>query len=486
MIREFLYSELQQVFENTLKAFPAAALTDGAGESVSIKPYSASDLGTLSSAIQTTLRYFPLKSGEFILMNDPYSGGSILSTMTLMTGLRLSEKSNSPDFVLAARIPFKPKIHLADSVEAEGLRIPPTPIYHDGELNAPLLKVISEHPECPPRFEETLSKVILQMIDASQTLLADLKALHSGPIPLKEYFEHSRLQAAAFIEELAHGEAKEELILDDGSKVQLKVEVQDGVVLCDFTGSSAGKRYHLTDSASFGACAGAILAFLDAPIPYNKGTLSAFHIAAPAGSLVNCKYPSPVFLGMTDGADLIASLTLRVLNQIDRKHQVAQSGVSQCAFHLDFGSENYFYDFIQPGAAATRQSAGPSAIDLWKRTHLRASVEEVERRYPIRIKSVSIRQKSGGSGSFRGGDGMTKVIEILKTTELKWMVSEVFKKPEGHSGGKSGIGPEIFVLNAEDEKTELSEFGKQSLKPGEQIVVHSSGGGGFGEPPQST
>lgn len=469
--------EIHTVLLQELSEFPAAAVLSSEGQSLLSRPIHPIDLGTLSAAAATTFKYFQVKPGEVVLMNDPYSGGSILSTMTLITGLQNS-------LLLATRLPFKPKVHLAPSINGEGLRIPPTPILQNGELNRDLLKAISQHPECPAHFSDSLEAATQKALLAAERISRRLQLITQEQPKkwLKDYFACSRRGALKFLEELTVGEARDEITLDDGSRLHLRIEVNESGVLCDFTGSTSSTRYHLTDSATVGICVAAIYAFLDAAVPYNYGVFEPIHVVAPAGSIVNAKFPAPVFLGFTDGSEIVASLILKVLNKIDRSRQVAQSGVSQCAFHLEFNQNLYFYDFLTPGAGATIGKLGANAAEMWKRPRLKPSVEEVERRYPILVRSSSIRHKSGGSGVHMGGDGVTKVIECLAPAKLQWVMAECLKKPEGLAGGKAASHPEIQIVKADGEQVKLPAFGSVQLNAGEQVVVHSAGGGGYGSP----
>ena len=99
----------------------------------------------------------------------------------------------------------------------------------------------------------------------------------------------------------------------------------------------------------------------------------------------------------------------------------------------------------------------------------------------MRVRSAAIRSQSGGSGQLEGGDGQTKVFEVLTAAKLKWNFSRGIHKPEGANGGKAAIGPEIFCQKPGQDKQPLGDCGELTLEPGDQVVVHSSGGGGFGE-----
>jgi len=274
--------------------------------------------------------------------------------------------------------------------------------------------------------------------------------------------------------------------LGQKSKLALAIEIKDSRVAFNFTGSGAPERYALSDAATLGACVGALAAALNIEVPINGGILRSVDVIAPIGSIVHARYPSPVFMGFTDGTSVVAGLVLRLLGQIDKKLFMAQNGMGQCAFELDFGNGRYFYDDLEPGTAATKDRRGADALDLWRRTHLQRSIETSERMYPMRFRSVALRSQSGGSGLMIGGDGQTKVIEVLAPAKLRWNLSRGVLKPEGAQGGKSAIGAEIICQRLNQESEILNDSGELDLNPGDQIILHSAGGGGFGEAEQKT
>lgn len=78
--------------------------------------------------------------------------------------------------------------------------------------------------------------------------------------------------------------------------------------------------------------------------------------------------------------------------------------------------------------------------------------------------------------------GSSKVYEVLEPAQLKWLISQSKHHPKGGSGGRHAIGSEIIIIRSKDKKKErLPYFGEISLLPHDVIIVHSPGGGGFGE-----
>jgi N-methylhydantoinase B len=488
MLTASLFNLWQTVVDRILEPFPAAALVTTDGELLVSRYQSLADIGTLPVAALTCHQYFQVKPDDVIIINDPYSGGSLLSSINLVTGVHFdgaASKNASSEALLVVRLPFKPRVILANSVENEGVRIPPTPLVHRGVLNTQILEAICSHPLAPPDLNVGLNRG-LDWLKAAAAELGRLRALTGASLTKKlsrEWLSLAQKQFQNLLGDLAEGSARDEVQVSAKSRLSLAVEIKDHRVAFNFTGSGQPDRYALSDAATMGSCVGALAAALNADVPLNSGILRAIEVIAPLGSLVHARYPSPVFMGFTDGTALVAGLAVKLLGQIDRKLQVAQAGFGQCALEIDFGDGKYFYDDLEPGAAATKGRRGSDALDIWRRSHLQRSVEAIERMYPLKVVSAAIRAQSGGSGQTGGGDGQTKVFEVLAPSRLRWNLSRGVLKPEGAAGGKAAIGPEILIQKPGEEKQTLPDLGEQMLAPGDQVIVHSSGGGGYGEAP---
>jgi N-methylhydantoinase B len=436
----------QSLLEKILEPFPSAALVTPEGELLVAKYQSLADIGTLPAAALTCHQYFQLKTGDVIVINDPYSGGTLLSSVNLVAGVHFDGSlpvGSTPEALIVVRIPFKPRVIVAQSVENEGVRIPPTPLVSGGVLNEQVLSAIAAHPMAPPVLRAGLERGLLWLQEASAEIgrMKALSGISLNKRIAKDWLQSAQVRFQALLHDLSQGSAKAEVALSPRSKLALMIEIKDNRISFNFTGSGVPDRYALSDAATLGACVGALAAAMNVDIPLNGGILRSVDVIAPLGSVVHARYPSPVFMGFTDGTSVVAGLVLRLLGQIDKKLSMAQNGLGQCAFELDFGDGRFFYDDLEPGAAATRDRRGSDALDLWRRTHLQRSIETIEKMYPMRIRSVAIRSQSGGSGLLVGGDGQTKVIELLAPARLRWNLSRGILKAEGVQGGKAAIGP---------------------------------------------
>jgi len=94
-----------------------------------------------------------------------------------------------------------------------------------------------------------------------------------------------------------------------------------------------------------------------------------------------------------------------------------------------------------------------------------------------------LRDGSGGRGRHRGGDGITRAIEVLAERVTVSLLTERRRHPPwGLAGGEAGApGRNSLLLHAGDPRPLPSKATFEATR-GEVIVVETPGGGGFGPP----
>jgi len=475
-----------QFLTQALAPFDSAAVVSGEGEILEIKYESLADIGTIGSCASTVIRYFPLRMGEAVLVNDPYSGGTTLSMLTLVTPL-IRDNELSPDLFLAVRLGFRARLVFSKSLEEEGLRIPPTPIAHNRALNLLVVGAIEAHPQAPRNLRGRLESALELMWRRADTLKALLQRQSDlcSRQSIKTYLTDSRDNMFRMLSEWPTGESKSESRWESGELVRLRLELSPERILFDFAGTTTSKRICLTDAATFGTCFGAVAAFLQKPVLLNSGTLSLLQVNTPVGSLLNAKYPSPTYRGMTEGCTQIAGQVIRTLSDIVPQNRLGQAAQSPTQIALDFGSGSgagCFFDSIPGGNGASAHSDGEMAVPLWTRNGLRNSVQEIESRFPLRLECIRERLQSGGAGRFQGGSGLIKEYRVLQPATLRWLQASGAESQNGQKGGSPGLAGEILVTPPNQTPIRLAPWneGEMKLEPNSVVSVQTAGGGGYG------
>jgi N-methylhydantoinase B/oxoprolinase/acetone carboxylase alpha subunit len=140
-----------------------------------------------------------------------------------------------------------------------------------------------------------------------------------------------------------------------------------------------------------------------------------------------------------------------------------------------------YYETIAGGMGARPNADGISGIHTHMTNSLNTPVEALEYAYPFRVRSYSYRPNSGGSGQFRGGDGIIREIELLSPAKVTMLMDRRIFAPYGLAGGSPGaLGRSILL---EDGKTtELPGKCSFDAAAGAVVRVETPGGGGWGTP----
>ncbi|MFN7453608.1 MAG: hydantoinase B/oxoprolinase family protein [Pseudobdellovibrionaceae bacterium] len=463
---------LQEFIADWLEYGDSSALLGPDHQTLGLRYETLADIGTLGVAAQTVVKYFSLEEGDVVLLNDPYSGGSTLSMMTFVVGL-------AGGFSWVVRTGFRPKLVMSKKLEEEGLRIPPTPLVQKFEMNQLIAEAIYSHPQCPPTMKQRLNSLIPEILQKVRTwsLLQNSRSQLLKSSNLSDYLQASRAYLEALLSEVAQGESKVEMKLETGEVIKLKLSLKNQQLSVDFSGTGPSQRICLTDSATIGACFGAFKAFLKTEIPVNSATLEYLEVTTPLGCLLNSKYPSPTFRGMTEGCAMVASTVIQGLCEIMPHRKINLGASSPLMLSLEFKNQQSFFDVLPSGVSASSLGDGSDALHFWTRNRLQNSVEEIERRFPIRIHHVGIRAQSGGKGKFRGGDGVIKEYELLEEAQLNWIL------PSNKIAGKAGLsgqGAEIILIENGKTRTSLDQIeGHMKISKGSRLIVSSAGGHGF-------
>lgn len=409
-----------ELFHSLLNSFlnedAALMLTDGTV--LAVRGKSAPIYGTLAAAATTVSKYLKLKENDVAILNDPYSGGTTLNEMTFVMAV-------SEDILWMRNVPLSSNFVFAKSIEEEGLRIPPTPILMNGQINEMILGAMGAHPLCPPNLVDWVKSEIATMQNSAKRLheAIEFSGLQVTPEIINSYISASRQAAADKISDSASGDTRVDITLDSGELLRVSMEIHEGKVTLDFSGTSAGKATFLTESAVYGVCFETISRFYGFTHLANSGSFSSLQIVSPAVCWLNAKYPSPAYRGVTIGASALKNAIELALLQIHSKSALAlncgistrlQMNAQDCSTVLNIGI----------GGGASNQQSGHQANSSF------LSIEQLEKNHPLKVKEVKLKT-SLEEESFKqtGGRGVEISFIAVSDLPLRWMTDLTESSP---------------------------------------------------------
>lgn len=132
------------------------------------------------------------------------------------------------------------------------------------------------------------------------------------------------------------------------------------------------------------------------------------------------------------------------------------------------------------GADASGDGSGPFRTMAHGDTRTIPS-EVQEAMFPLLIEEYGLRPDSGGPGEHRGGLGTRKRYRMRAPMSLLTAFERLNDPPWGVCGGKPAQPGNVIVMHAGKE-AEAMPKGERDLTAGDEVLVLTGGGGGYGDP----
>jgi len=145
------------------------------------------------------------------------------------------------------------------------------------------------------------------------------------------------------------------------------------------------------------------------------------------------------------------------------------------------GASFAYYETIGGGMGAGPDGDGLGGVHVHMTNTLNTPIEALEQTYPFRVVAYQLRSGSGGSGQFRGGDGLVRVYELIVPTTATMLSTRRIHGPWGREGGEHGAPGRTVLIYPDGREEELPAHFSRTLPSGSRLRIETPGGGGFGD-----
>jgi len=460
-------------------------------------------LGSMAYAMHSIVSKFEWCSGDMLILNDPFLGGTHLPDVTLIAPFFIENQlvgfvaNRAHHADIGSESPGS--MPLSQTLADEGVIIKPQFLMKKGQVDkafyADLLACMITPNDSQGDFNAQISANLKGVERISELVKSlGLKMYQQGLQDLNSYAANLAQTALSGIPD---GEYTFEDFMDDDGfgteNVKIKVIIikKAKLLITDFTGSDAQTQGNINCPLS--VCAASVYyvfrCLMPAATPAVAGSFKDIKIIAPLGCLLNAKAPAAVAAGNVETSSRIVDVLLGALAQaIPKDIPAASHGSmnniamgtynSQSANNIQPGiqSGNWsYYETIGGGMGASRLSDGQSAVQTHMTNTLNTPVEILETKYPLRITRYAIRKGSGGAGLHQGGDGLIRQFEFLAPTDVTLLTERRRYNPWGLNHGKPGKRG-VNQLNDQVIPAKVS----LSLQAGDRLTIKTAGGGGYG------
>ena len=462
-------------------------------------------LGSMPMSVEAAVAAIVFEPGDIAILNDPYAGGTHLPDITMVLPV-FFEGESRPAFYVSNRAHhadvggmFPGSMGPAREIYQEGLRIPPIRIVRSGRLDREVLDLILLNVRTPEERRGDLDSQIgacrvgeQRMRDlAAKYGLVRLRFLGEGLLDYSERLTRACLHALP-----AGRFSAEDWLDDDGVRdepiriaVALTIEPIGGSLQVDFAGSARQVEgsVNAVRAITLSACFYVLRCLLGEEAPATAGILRPVTLNTPIGSIVDAKPPAPVAGGNVETSQRIVDVLLRALAQaIPYRVPAASAGtmsnLSVGGVDPRKGEPFTYYETMAGGMGARYGLDGISGVQTHMTNSLNTPVEALEYAYPFRVRRYGYRYDSGGTGQFRGGDGLVREIELLAPAQVTLLADRRRFAPYGLKGGEPGAFGLLSVIHEGEDKLQLLP-GKCSLllDAGDVLHLETPGGGGWGK-----
>ncbi|MFC1579416.1 hydantoinase B/oxoprolinase family protein [Thermodesulfobacteriota bacterium] len=457
-----------------------------------------------------------LQKGDAFLHNSPYHGCSHPADHTIL--VPVIDDEGVHHFTLWVKAhqadcgnsqPTTYMGHARDVYEEGALIFPAVKVQQDYKDNLDIVRMCEMRIRVPEQWRGDYLAMVGAARIGEREILAmaeefGWETLHAFE---REWLDYSEKLMIAAIKKMPHGSATTTSTHDpvpgappEGIKitVHVKVDTKNAMIEVDLRDNPDAMPCGLNLSeacARTGAMIG-IFNSIEDLVPTNAGSFRAIKIHIREGCIVGGgKHPISMSVATTNLADRITNPVQRAFSKIKDGIGLAECGPifpASMGVISGFDPRNDNAPFVNQIFVLDTGGAATANTDAWL-TICHAgnsgmcfidSVELDELHFPILVKERRLVPDTEGAGRTIGApSGFAEYGPIGGgNLEVVYVADGAFNNAKGTQGGYNGAKIQNYLRTEDGKLNELPACSDIILKPGQNIVSYSSGGGGYGPP----
>jgi N-methylhydantoinase B len=465
-------------------------------------PIFLGNLETCTKATEEQFGHDVWQPGDVWILNDSYLGGTHLNDVTIF----------GPVFVGDTLVGFTAsRAHWIDvgskdpggsmdsiTIFQEGLTMGPQKLVSGGRDERALMDTIARNVRFPYPTSGDMHAMIACITMGEKRLqeLVERFGLETLELARDEIFRQTEILEREMIDAIPDGVYAAEGVLDNDGidldtpvPIRLKITVSGDTIDFDVT-ESADQTVGPVNcgvSQAVSALRVGYKLLVSPDLPGNGGSFRTMTTQVREGSVLGARSPAACQWYFSHLGLLIDMVARALAPALPAKVAGASHGDSMIVLTSGtdprFGREFVSLEATVGGWGAWEGSDGESALINNVNGSLKdIPIEVYETRYPWRINEYRIRPDSGGSGTWRGGNGVIREYEAQCDCSLSLWFERSRQPAWGLFGGEDAIGPEVIINPGRPDERRMLKVNGTKLKKGDVVRCATGGGGGYGDP----
>jgi len=440
-------------------------------------------LGSMAFAMEGIVATVEWQSGDMLVVNDPFKGGTHLPDVTLVAPVFVDSQlygfvaNRAHHASIGSDSPGS--MPVSSHIDQEGVLIEPRLLVKQGQFDDSVLVLLEDLGRGD--FIAQVSANRSGVLRLGQLIL-DFGA-DRFDLALEQLNAYGAQLARKYLQQIPDGCYRFTDVMDDDGlgnfnlPIAVCVNIEADKVSVDFAGTSEQVEGNINCPLPVTAAAVYYVfrCLLPDYTPACAGVFDCIELRVPQGCMLNAVYPAAVAAGNVETSSRIVDVILGALAEAlpDLIPAASQGTMNNVAMGVKGGWE--YYETIGGGMGAGSSYGGLDATQTHMTNTLNTPIESLEMHFPLRIICYQVRRGSGGSGINCGGSGLVREFEFLEDADVTLITERRLHQPWGLAGGSAGQ-PGRNTLNGEQ------VAGKVQLKicRGDRLKIESPGGGGWG------
>ena len=451
--------------------------------------------------------------GDAFLHNDPYLGNTHTADHTLLVPVFADGEHV---FTACA------KAHQADCGNSQASTYMPfaKDVYEEGGLQFPCVRVQRGFEDVDDVMRMCRSRIRVPEVWYGD-YLATLGAARVGERRLKElvarygagtlrqfsrdWLDYSERRMEAAVRRLPRvrleGSGLHDPLpgLPDGIPVKVTIDVDPEAAIIDVdlrdNPDCVPAGVNLSEACTLAGVVIGVFNCIGADVPRNAGSFRRLRVRMRENCVAGIpRFPASCSMATTNVVNRLINATQTAFAEIGDGWGLADGGMSMgVGFSVVSGTDARRDDAPFVNQLLLGNNGGPASprCDGWITYGLpdcaasiyHDSIEVIEHKYPLLVRSARLLSDSGGAGRFRGGPASEVVFGPAGNAMTAYYFADgAMQPPSGVSGGHAGLGASAAILRTDGSREAIHPLGGSELAPGEFILGVECGGGGYGDP----